>query len=176
MNREEQRRTRRIQLSRWIDSMAPPGIGTDWKLSWYFIGLVLVFLPSLRFIGNYNDAFSELYQWEFDKQVLIKGVVMKDFVTVLGDSLQSFFLYCLVLLGAVAWHYIYYHYKTKSIYLMKRLPNRFELHKRAWTLPLVGIVVTLFVAFVLLVIYFEIYMLVTPKQCIAPGQWSKIWR
>ena len=101
---------------------------------------------------------------------------MIDFVTVLGDSMQGFFLYCFLMLAIVVWHYLYYHYETKSIYLMKRLPNRVEIHKRAWTLPMLGVAATLLAAFVMLVLYFEIYMIATPKQCITPEQWLKIWR
>jgi len=51
-----------------------------------------------------------------------------------------------------------------------------ELHKRAWTLPLLGIGITLLAAFLVMLLYFWIYLLVTPQECIAPGQWQRIWR
>ena len=167
---------REIKWEKWIDSVAPPGIGTDWEIRAYISGLVLLFLLSFQFFGDYNEAYSELYQWKNGHQVLREGAMMADFAVVLGDSLRSFFLYAFVNLGVVIWHYRYYHYGTKSIYLMKRLPNRMEIHKRAWTLPLLGAVGSLLAAFAILVLYFEIYMIVTPKQCIAPGQWQNIWR
>jgi len=56
------------------------------------------------------------------------------------------------------------------------LKNPMEIHRRAWVIPLIGIMVTLLIAFVVMVLYFEFYMIVTPKQCIAPGQWREIWR
>lgn len=177
MSKEERRRMREIEWSKRIDSVAPPGIGTDWEIKGYLTGLVLfVIMSAIDFIGNYNEAYSDLYHWLFGRQVMIAGAVMPDFVAILDDSLRGFFLYCFLMLAVVVWHYLYYYNGPKSIYLMKRLPNRLEIHKRAWVLPLLGVAATLLAAFVMLVIYFEIYMIVTPKQCITPGQWSKIWR
>ena len=157
--------------------MAPPGIGTDREIGGYISGLVLlIMLSAFDFFDNYNEAYEKLSRWVSNQKILIEGAEMIDFVTVLGDSMQGFFLYCFLMLVIVVWHYLYYHYETKSIYLMKRLPNHVEIHKRAWTLPMLGVAATLLAAFVMLVLYFEIYMIATPKQCITPEQWSKIWR
>jgi len=30
-------------------------------------------------------------------------------------------------------------------------------------------------AFVLLLVYFAVYMIFTPGQCLTPGQWTKLW-
>lgn len=176
MQQENKRRMREIKWEKWIDSVAPPGIGTDREIGTYISGLVMFLVFSFSFFGNYNEAFSELYHWKNGHQVLREGAVMKDFITLVEGSLGGFVWYSISMLFVVVWHYMYYHYGTKSIYLMRRLPNRMEIHKRAWTLPLLGAAGSLLAAFVILVFYFEIYMIVTPKQCIAPGQWQNIWR
>ena len=57
MNQENKRRMRRIKWSRWIDGMAPPGIGTDREIGGYISGLVLlVMLSAFDFFDNYNEA------------------------------------------------------------------------------------------------------------------------
>ncbi len=168
MSWEENRRQRKIKWSKWLDGMAPPGIGTDGEIGRYLSGLVFALLMSIEFFFNYSKE-------EVHDQIMSVGYV-PDFTEVLGGSLDWFYLYSFIVLCMVIRYYWYYQKDSKSIYLMKRLPNRFEFHKRAWTLPLLGMLVTLLVAFVVLVIYFVIYMIVTPNGFIAPGQWQKIWR
>jgi len=170
MSWEENRRQRKIKWSKWLDGMAPPGIGTDGEIGYFVSGLIFALFMSLEFFFNYNEAYSEFYD-----QIDSVGYVV-DFTEVLGGSLDWFYLYSIIVLCMVIRYYLYYRKDSKSIYLMKRLPNRFELHKRAWALPLLGMLVTLLAAFVVLVIYFVIYMTVIPKGFIAPEQWQKIWR
>lgn len=164
------------RFHKFLDDFAPPGIGTDRELGGFITGLVTACLISLNFFGRYSRAKALLYHVKSSKRVLIDGAVMTDFSIVLGDSLNSFKFLCLLLLGVVVWHYLCYYQDSKSIYLMKRLPNRFEIHKRAWTLPLLAMLVTLITAFVVMFLYYEFYMHATPEQCIAQGQWQNIWR
>lgn len=176
MKQEIKNKSMKERFYKFLDDFAPPGIGTDRELGGFISGLVVVCLISLNFFNRYANARALLYRMQGSKRVLIEGAVMTDFSVVLGDSLNSFGFLCVLLLGVVVWHYLCYWQGSKSIYLMKRLPNRFEIHKRAWTLPLLAIAVTLVVAFLVMFLYFEFYMIATPKQCIAPGQWQNIWR
>ncbi|MBO5352843.1 MAG: hypothetical protein J6A77_06050 [Lachnospiraceae bacterium] len=170
-----------IRQKRWFPEFmkrfAPPGMDTDRQINGYLTGLFLMLLFSVDYFVRYQNAWRGLFYWpEEGEKILIPGAVMPDFSEMLGESLRGFFLYCLILLAAVVWNYLYYYQGSRSIYLMKRLPNPMERHKRAWVLPLLAVGLTLAAAFVVLVLYFEFYMIVTPKQCIAPGQWHKIWR
>ena len=166
------------KLSMFFIKNAPPGMDTDRLVGGYFSGLVSMLVLSLfRFFGHYKTAYEELFVWTAgNKKVLRPGAVMQDFVEIKGDDLQPFFLYCIFLLAVVIWNYLYYYQGSRSIYLMKRLPSRTELHRRAWVLPLLAVVATLFFTFLVLVLYFEVYMIVTPGECITPGQWQNIWR
>lgn len=161
---------------KFLNDFAPPGIGTDKELKCFIGGLMGAWALSLRFFKNYAEASALLYYDPGTKRVVTEGAVMTDFTVVLGDSLICFKVLCVFFLCVVAWHYLYYRLDGKSIYLMKRLPNRWEIHKRAWTLPMLAVLATLAAAFVMLLFYYEIYMIATPKQCIAPGQWQNIWR
>ena len=72
-------------------------------------------------------------------------------------------------------NYASFRQGSKNIYLMKRLPSRWELHRRCILLPALGMVGSLVMGFTLLMIYFAIYMLVTPDRCLPPDQWQKLW-
>lgn len=170
-----------VRKKRWFPEImkrfAPPGMDMDRMVNGYLTGLFLMLLFSVEYFERYQNAWRGLFYWPDEgEKVLILGAVMPDFVELLGESLRGFFLYCLVLLVVVVWNYLYYYQGSRSIYLMKRLPNRFELHKRAWVLPVAAVGITLLAALVVLVLYFEFYMIVTPKACITPGQWQSIWR
>lgn len=164
------------RFMKFMDDFAPPGIGTDKELGGFISGLVVAWFFSFSFFKKYAEARALLYHIQGTKRVLIEGAVMTDFSVILGDSLQSFEFFGVLLLSVVIWHYLYYRQGSKSIYLMKRLPSRWEIQKRAWTLPLLAVVATLAAAFVVMLFYYWIYMVATPKQCIAPGQWQNIWR
>jgi len=81
----------------------------------------------------------------------------------------------LAALSHVIVHYQYHHRVSKSIYTMKRLPNRWELHRRCWSLPLCCFAAVLLTGFLLLLVYYAVYLLVTPAENLAPDQWKKLW-
>lgn len=172
----ENNRTGKHKVSDFLTKNAPPGFDTDKEVRMYITGLVLMLVFSLNFFWDYYDAYDALFHWVKEEKVLLTGVVMQNFSEILGDNLRGFYLYCIVIAVMVLQHYWYYYQGSKSIYVMKRLKNPMEIHRRAWVIPLLGIVVTLLIAFVVMMLYFEFYMIVTPKQCIAPGQWQNIWR
>ena len=164
------------RFMKFLDDFAPPGIGTDRELRGFIGGLAAACALSFGFFKNFKEARSLLYHWEGTRQTLIEGAVMTDFSVIVSDSLISFKVFALFFLSVVIWHYLCYRQGSKSIYLMKRLPSRWEIHKRAWTLPLLAVAATVAAAFVVMLFYYWIYMVATPEQCIAPGQWQNIWR
>jgi uncharacterized membrane protein YqhA len=87
----------------------------------------------------------------------------------------GFLILALCMLALIVYHYAYHYQGSKSIYLMKRLPNRWEMHRRCITLPLLAALICLIAAIAFLLIYFGIYMVFTPKECLTLGQWQKIW-
>ena len=59
----------------------------------------------------------------------------------------------------------YYYFKkdTMSIYLMRRLPDRWELHRRCWGKPLILSGLCLLIQAGLIALYFLIYLVFTPR-------------
>lgn len=176
MKQEISKKSLKDRFMKFLDDFAPPGIGTDKELGGFICGLIVAWIFSFNFFNRYAEARALLFHIQGTKRVLIEGAVMTSFSVVLGDSLNSFGFLCVLLLSVVIWHYLCYRQGSKSIYLMKRLPSRWEIHKRAWTLPLLAVAATVAAAFVSMLFYYWIYMVATPEQCIALGQWQNIWR
>lgn len=156
---------------------APLGLEADTERRWYLflLGGAAVYSAGAFFV-RYLDARDDLYHSTLGKRVLWEGAVMPDFAEILGDALSGFALLALVCLGAAAWHYLFHYQGSKSVYTMRRLPRRWELHRRCLTLPAVGLALCAALALAVLLLYYAVYLTATPAQCLTPGQWQKLWR
>lgn len=156
---------------------SPPGM--DLKPQWrvFLIGNIVSLLISFcDFMKRYTDARNQLFTYVVDRRELIEGAVIVPFRNLLGTLFSSFFFVICFMLGCMIYHYSYYRRDSMSIYLMKRLPNRIELHRRALTLPALAILATLVAALVALLLYFMIYLLATPRACLPYAALREIWR
>lgn len=165
---------RNIDLSRY----APAGF--DWKreLKWCCAGGAASLLYSLTFFNRFSSALRQLYDrnWRGEGKKLLEGAVMADFREVLGSSLTLFFALALCMLLVCVVHYAYHYRGSKSAYLMRRLPDRWDWHRRCLGIPVAAALLSLLAAFLLLLVYYWVYMTFTPGGCLASGQWQKIWR
>lgn len=161
----------KIDLSRHV----PPGLNPRTERNVFFVGLAYAVLRSFGFFFRLSDGLYRLYTGTGEFRRLRSGAMMPDFVEILDSALLGFGLLALCMVVFLFDHYSYYRRGSKSIYLMRRLPNRWEQHRRCLTLPLAAIVLCALLALVLLCLYFLIYMLVTPEVCLQPDQWQKIW-
>lgn len=85
---------------------------------------------------------------------------------VYGLPLAGFGCYFGAMLLAVGYFYLYHRMGSMSVYLMRRLPNRWELHRRCWTVPVLGALAGLVLLGMLLGVYYLIYRFCTPAQCL----------
>ncbi len=154
---------------------APPGVNLGQELGWFASGIGASLLYSLGFLFRYSREYQLLFLWDGTAKVLNTSAVMPNFVQVLGGSLDTFLVLALSMAAVAIYHYSYHYQGSKSIYLMRRLPDRWELPRRCLTLPLMGVLACLCVALLLLLIYYAVYMAFTPRACLAPYQWQKIW-
>lgn len=157
---------------------APPGYPLKTELQFYFTYLIIqVSVNLFLFISSYSNARSNLYWINGTTRTLKADVMMADLPEVLEGTCMEFFL-VLALCTALfaAFHYTYHRQGSKSIYLMRRLPNRRELHRRCLTLPLAGLALCALSALLLLLLFYAVYMSFTPEQCLPPHQWQKLWR
>lgn len=76
---------------------------------------------------------------------------------------------CMPLLAGA--HYFYHFHDGRSIYLMRRLPDRGELWRRCLTLPLTGLAAVLILALGLSVLYFWLYETYALIDTNSQGRW-----
>lgn len=162
----------KTDLSRYT----PPGFDSRYELRLFLAGTALATLHSLSFLSRFANAKSHLYGQMGTERYLLPGAVMPDFHILLGNALTGFLVLALFWVPVfVTVHYTYHWQDSKSVYLMRRLPNRWEFHRRCLTLPLSVALLCLAVAAILLLVYYGIYMAATPEECLTPRQWQKIW-
>lgn len=154
------------EKKKWLEKYAPPGIKVSTEIGWYIAGMVFATLHSMLFLIQYISARNELYERKSTGLVLIEGAIIRDFGSLTEGLFLSFQLVCLVTLLVTAYHYFYHYQGSKMMYLMKRLPDKWEVHKRCWTLPIAGFCITIVWMTTLKMIYYAIYLFCTPSQCL----------
>lgn len=150
-----------------LDRYAPAGLPflQEIKIFLWTLGISVIY--SFGFLIRYMDARENLYEFTFTgKKVLISTARMPYFDVLLGNAFAGFYLLGILAVAGAIYHYIFHSLGSKSIYLMKRLPNRWELSKRCFTLPAAGIVISLFSVLILYFLYLAVYHLFTPPQCL----------
>lgn len=165
---------KRPDLSRW----APPGLDTGPETRWFLIGWACAAaFACLYYCNRFFSARAELYDFGYGgpTSVLLPGAVMPDFAALLGGWWIGFAVVAVCALGLAAAHYAYHWQGGRSIYLMRRLPDRFVLHRRCLTLPALGLALCLLSAAVLLPLFYWLYISATPEECLTPQQWQKLW-
>lgn len=165
----------KMDFDRKFERHVPPGVNVPQELKWLAWGGAGSLLYSFAFLIRYIDSYQSLFSWTGTSRVLDTAAAMPDFAEVLDGSLAGFLILALGMAAVVAYHYAYHYQGSKSIYLMKRLPSRWELHRRCITLPVLAAASSLCAALLMLLFYFVIYMIFTPEACLAPHQWQKLW-
>ena len=76
----------------------------------------------------------------------------------------------------IAANYMTFCRESKSIYLMRRIPDRWELPRRCAAVPLIGLAAGMILTAVLICLCNLIYFKATPPQCIPAGGHFLFWR
>lgn len=145
-------------------STLPPSKVSD-RFQYYILALLASAAMSMRFLFQYSDCYYGLED----------GSAMKSFSELMYGKMNWFHILSLILVGVIVINYLSFFRGSKSIYLMRRLSNPWELHRRCILLPAAGIVISQVARLILILFYFAIYMLVTPDGYLPPDSWQKLW-
>lgn len=111
---------------------------------------------------------------DFEAEVL--PIVMGNpFGRMMEHRMVGLTLFVVVYVFVVIYNYYYFYIRTNSHYLMRRLPNRMEIHKRCLVEPLISIVEGVVVAVVLVLLSRLAYDNIMPSIENAYDSWN-IWR
>lgn len=144
----------------------PPGYEYRKERNAAGILLALGAFLSLRFLGRLYTAVEELYYMDrTGGRSLRPGAQARSF-TELAAGCPGMFLPFFLFLGAMAvYHYFYYYRDTRSIYLMKRLPDRRGLAESCVRAPLQGMAAGAVCMLLMGLLYYGIYLLAVPPAC-----------
>lgn len=146
--------------------IVPPGINPQNQLFFFMFGNIVSLVISLLFFVRYYNEYIKQFNAS-------QEYTMPDFYLILDGTVIGFVFVAIFMMFYVIYYYSYYKNGSMSIYMMKRLPNRFEIHKTAWTLPLLTAFLTLIIGFLISVFYLGFYLIITPNELLTPNQWQK---
>lgn len=161
------------QYAAWI----PPGMDMRGELGFFAVGMLASAVYSCGFFFRLYQAQDALYQWDIaaGRRTLIADAVMPPFYEIFGHAWLGYFILLLCMLGWGIYHAAYYRQGTKSIYLMRRLPDPLSYYRYTWASTLCAVLLCLLLAAGCLLLFFGIYHLAVPEQCLADGQWHLLW-
>ena len=151
---------------------SPPGIELKQEYTVFIIGNICSAIINIfAFLITYSRQRNELFAYVGDKRMLIDGAVMTPFNNIINFNYALFVFVALFMIVYAFYHYAYFRQGSMSIYLMKRLPDKTEIHKRAWTVPLLLVFGTVAIAIATIIVCYIIYFLATPKACLPYIAW-----
>ncbi len=152
-----------------LEDFTPTGM--DMKKIYMKIGVIFAvpILFSLQFFYHFQNAKSVQMNW-----MLISGIEkpMANYVEILDGSFVVFPFAMLGCLAVAVPMYRYYYQGSKSIYVMKRLSNPYEIWRRVFTIPIISALTIGFIGIVILIGYYFYYMQCSPVGSVNPNQWS----
>lgn len=165
----------RQRWNRLCAYLSPPGYDPAAEVGFWLVGNGAAFLFAL--VSFWTKMERGLENTRINR---VFGLVsfpdkMSPFAEVLGGSLWGFAVVALICLALTAVRWGYYYQGSRSIYFMRRLPQRGELTRRTAGLPVLLAMLTLVCAAVMLLGCLAAYWLIVPEEIRPVDQWQSMW-
>lgn len=160
-----------------LSELVPVGINAP-RLKGMLTGqLCLTLIISvIVYIFMLCDYVSELYFYDVNGKLCIyENVYMEDFSFLRSRAFGVFGIYAAFLVGVILYNFLYHYQGAKSIYTMKRLPDKNEYYRRCLALPVIYLLLLVSFITVFNFLYYLLYILIVPEQCLLP-YWKTMWR
>lgn len=144
----------------------PPGTDIKQILATGILLLVQLLIFSIKFLFNYSSAVKVLYVYNHGARVLDPERTIRDFSLLTGRCFVGIWILLAVCIVMAVDNYLSFYKGSKSIYLMKRLPQPTELYRRCLAMPLLIFAAGLVLTGLLIGLYALIYIYATPPQCL----------
>ncbi len=161
-----------------LSPLVPPGVNGATEVHWTLIGVGLsVAAGLLGFLFRLNQHCRRA-RWDLETTG-IPGEI-GTFRVILDGNLFCFALVNLAMAGMLLYHIDLHYRGSRSIYLMRRLPQRWELLRRCAALPLLGLLCSVLVWGLLQPLLFWMYLTIPPRSFLPPlyegGFWAALSR
>ena len=144
-----------------LDRFAPPGMTTRGIRFWTVGTIIVSTLFSTMFLTAYFEELNELKQMM--EYPVYSGASMTDFESLVVSPMALFRIAPMVPLIFILMNYEYFYQGSKSVYIMKRLRNPFEMHIRCLVLPVLGALMVAAAGCAVYGFYWIVYRYCTPE-------------
>lgn len=167
------------RAGRWLNTRVVPWQnGTDQMKLLSGLLLTTLVLSALSFWLRMYLHWRGLY--DPGTGVYLTGQMMPTYRYLFGPESSLFsisvcFAFVLLAMGMVlfaVWNYLGFYRKSKSIYLMRRLPDRWEVPRRCLTLPLLTVLAGVLLSLLLALLFLPLYLTLPPREAIPPDALS----
>lgn len=159
-----------------LAKLLPPGTNANQEISACLLLLFVELGISFGYLFEFSTALGNLYYTKGGKRYLWSDALMPTLDELLWGKLFGFAILVAGCIALAAGHYAAFYRESKSIYLMKRLEDSTELHRRCLTLPVLCLCCGILLFFTLVGLYALLYYRLTPAQCLPASQTLKLWR
>ena len=156
----------REKLLIWMENYAPPGIQLSKEMNYWKLVMAICTCWCLQFPFRYVQELNGLYEIRAGKKYLMDNVFMPGFELISMGLFEVFSIAIAFSVCMLVYHYNYHNQGSRIMYLMRRLPNKWEVHIRCITLPVITVVISVVYMHMLRMIFYAIYILCTPPQCL----------
>lgn len=152
----------------------PLGINLEKTNFLWGAGIVIGIAEHLLFFGRYLLRLNAIED-SIQGITIDASMKMPYFWELQAHTYYGYFLgILLVLIVQIYWNYAYYNKETKSVYVMKRLPDRKEYLRTIWVAPVIQAFSIIVIMAVHTVIDLCLYIFVTPEVALYPDYLSHI--
>lgn len=132
----------------------PPGVCFERERNWGICATAVGLAYSLFYY------FTRLFlaSKKISVQKRLKPEEIPGFSELLGNALFLFGVAILCMAALIVYHYLYHYRGSRSIYLMRRLPNPMEFHRRCLFFPVLMMAVNAALAGILYLIFYHAYL------------------
>lgn len=148
-----------------LSPLAPPGVNWAKEVRWTLTGIgISAAAGLLGFLFQLNEYCGSVRQME---EAGFSPVELAPFREILGGNLFCFILVNLSMAGLLFYHIDLHYRGSRSVYLMRRLPQRWEFLRRSAGLPLAGLLCSLLTWGLLQLLLFWLYYILPPRHYLA---------
>jgi len=159
------------------NNLVPPGRNGTLQRNWLLGGLAAAFVCTiLFFLSEYGEhkAMLELAEKMYPGG---PGQLLPDFEWLVAVPSLSFAVVFGVALPQICYNYIYTRRGSRSDYTLRRLPDKWEWHRRCLAVPVLAVSGGMLLLALALVLCFLIYQFATPPQFLRCNQeGAELWQ
>ena len=167
-----------MKRNRTLADLVPPGakFKRDLGLLALWFALLVLLGSFLIFLIRYENARERLYEDVLGRRLLRSGAQIDPLAEILSGTFRLAAVYGILPFVNIAANYMAFYRESKSIYRMRRIPDRWELPRRCAAVPLIGLAAGLILTAILICLCNLIYFKATPPQCSPAGEHFLFWR